>query len=297
MKLTLPKTDIVNAKTVTATDLPHPKHTGKVRDTYDLGDELLLVTTDRLSAFDRHIATIPFKGEVLNQVSAWWLEQTKHIIANHFIAIEDARSMRVKKCRVIPIEVVVRGYMTGTTNTSIWTLYQQGERQFFDTTLPDGLTRNQALPQPILTPTTKDIDHDRPLTPEMLQSLPQITAEQWQYIAEKAKALFAFGQQVAAKEGLILVDTKYEFGIDVSGEIILIDECHTPDSSRYWDATTYQANIAAGKEPDNFDKEIIRLWFREHCDPYADDTLPEAPEDLVVKVAQCYWEIYRRLVG
>ena len=293
----LDKTAILAARdtVVSETDLPHPKHRGKVRDTYDLGDDLLMVTTDRLSGFDRHLADIPFKGEVLNQVSAWWFGQTQHIMPNHLLEVVDDRSMRVKKCQVLPIEVIVRGYMTGTTNTSIWTLYQQGERQFFDTTLPDDLTKNVALPQPILTPTTKADDHDAPLTPALLDEMTAVKAY-WPQIADLALQLFEFGQQRALEAGLILVDTKYEFGLDEAGELTLIDECHTPDSSRYWDAQTYKDRMAAGEEPDNFDKEIIRLWFRQHCDPYQDKTLPQAPADLIATVAQRYLEIQERLL-
>ena len=285
----------LNSPIVADTDLPYPKYRGKVRDTYDLGSELSIVTTDRLSAFDRHLVNIPGKGAALNQIAAWWFKRTGHTIPNHLLEVVDARSMRVKKCRVFPIEVVVRGFLTGTTNTSIWTLYKQGERQFFDTQLSEGLQKNQPLPAPILTPTTKSAEHDEPLTPAMLKTLPGISPGQWELIAKAALLLFRFGQETAAKAGLILVDTKYEFGLDDAGHIILVDECHTPDSSRYWDAETYSARIAAGQEPDSFDKEIIRLWYREHCDPYHDKVLPDAPEALITKVAQAYQEIGRRL--
>ena len=293
----LDKATIVAARevAVSETDLPYPKHRGKVRDTYDLGDVLLMVTTDRLSGFDRHLATIPFKGAVLNQVSAWWFAQTQHIVPNHLLEVVDSRSMRVKKCQVLPIEVIMRGYMTGTTNTSIWTLYQQGERQFFNTTLADGLSKNLALAQPMLTPTTKAADHDAPLTPALLNAMAEVKAH-WPQIADIALQLFEFGQQRTLEAGLILVDTKYEFGLDADGRLTLIDECHTPDSSRYWDAQTYKERLAAGQEPDNFDKEIIRLWFRQHCDPYGDKVLPDAPDDLIVTVAQRYLEIQERLL-
>ena len=224
-----------------------PTYRGKVRDTYDLGDRLLLVTTDRISAFDRHIATIPHKGAVLNQLSIWWFEQTKDIIDNHFLAMPEPNSMEVKKCRVFPVEVVMRGYMTGTTNTSVWTLYQQGERRFFETTLPAGLRKNMPLPYAIMTPSTKSDEHDEPLTVEQLHHLPGLTLEQWMRIQEKAFALFAYGQEVARQKRLILVDTKYEFGLDDEGNILLIDECHTPDSSRYWLADSYQERIAQGE--------------------------------------------------
>ncbi len=282
---------------IVETDLPYPKYRGKVRDRYDCGDSLLLVTTDRLSAFDRNIAQIPFKGEALNRTSVWWFEQTRHIIPNHLLAVPAPNQTRVKKCRVFPIEVVVRGYMTGTTSTSIWQLYQQGERRFFETTLPDGLQKNTALPQAILTPSTKAEDHDEPLTTERLAALGGITPDQWTFIAEKALALFAFGQQKAQQAGLTLVDTKYEFGVDEHGDIILVDECHTQDSSRYWLAETYAELMANGQEPDNFDKEMLRLWYREHCDPYQDEVLPAAPEELVLTLSARYIDIFERLTG
>lgn len=274
-----------------------PNYRGKVRDTYDLGDRLLLVTTDRVSAFDRHIATIPHKGAVLNQLSAWWFEQTKDIVDNHFIAMPEPNSMEVKKCRVFPVEVVMRGYMTGTTNTSVWTLYQQGERRFFETTLPDGLHKNMPLPHAIMTPSTKSDEHDEPLTVEQLHDVPGLTLEQWMRIREKAFALFAYGQEVARQKGLILVDTKYEFGLDDEENILLIDECHTPDSSRYWLADSYQERIAQGEEPENFDKEFLRLWFRQNCDPYHDEVLPEAPAELVEQLSTRYQDIFQRLTG
>ncbi len=285
------------ARCIVETDLPYPKYRGKVRDRYDCGDSLLLVTTDRLSAFDRSIASIPFKGQALNRTSAWWFDKTKHIVDNHLLTVPEPNQMQVKKCQVFPIEVVVRGYMTGTTSTSIWHLYQQGERTFFDTTLPSGLKKNTPLPHAILTPSTKAEDHDEPLTQQGLSQLDSVTNEQWTFIAESALALFAFGQQVASQSGLILVDTKYEFGLDEQGNILLVDECHTPDSSRYWLAETYQQRLANNQEPDNFDKEMLRLWYREHCDPYHDKVLPEAPQDLVIKLSQRYIEIFERLTG
>jgi phosphoribosylaminoimidazole-succinocarboxamide synthase len=205
--------------------------------------------------------------------------------------------MRAKKCRVFPIEIVVRGYLTGTTNTSIWTLYQQGEREFFNTVLPDGLTKNVALPQPILTPTTKSAEHDEPLTVAALQAADYMTPEEWRYISEKALALFAYGQEIAKQSGLILVDTKYEFGKDNEGNILLIDECHTPDSSRYWLLDTYQTKLAAKEEPDNFDKELLRLWFRKNCNPYEDKVLPAAPAELIEELSRRYQTIYQRLTG
>jgi phosphoribosylaminoimidazole-succinocarboxamide synthase len=270
---------------------------GKVRDIYDEGDSLLLVTTNRLTAFDRPIAEIPHKAEVLNQLSVWWFKKTDHIIPNHLIDMPNPCSMRVKKCKVFPIEVIVRGYISGTTNTAIWTLYQQGERQFFETTLPEGLHKNVQLPEPILTPTTKAHDHDQPMTVKDIQNADYISEGEWQFVRAKALELFQFGQETAKKAGLILVDTKYEFGKDEQGNILLVDECHTPDSSRYWLLDTYQAKLAAGQEPDNFDKEMLRLWFRKNSNPYEDEVLPSAPVELVEELSRRYQEIYRRLTG
>lgn len=280
---------------VVETDLPYPKYRGKVRDRYEMPDAMLLVTTDRISAFDRYLTCIPFKGEVLNLLSAWWFKQTQSIIANHVLDLPSRNSMRVKKCKVLPVEVVVRGYLTGSTQTSIWTLYQKGERQFFSTTLPDGLKKNTALPQPILTPTSKSDIHDEPLT---TSSLPQFIApEKWRYVEQKALELFHFAAQRAASCGLILVDTKFEFGEDEQGNIILVDECLTPDSSRYWKLETYAKRLAAGQEPDSYDKEFIRLWYKQHCDPYRDKVLPEAPVELVESLAERYIEVYEKLSG
>ena len=268
---------------------------GKVRDIYDEGETLLLQATDRLSAFDRAIADIPNKARVLNLLSAWWFEKTRTIVANHMLECPTETSMRVKKCQVFPVEVVVRGFLTGSTATSIWPLYQQGQRQFFATTLEEGLQKNQALAAPILTPTSKETDHDRPLTLETIGDW--IDPENWQKMAKKAQALFAFGQQMALKKGLILVDTKYEFGLDSQGNLLLVDECHTPDSSRYWLQESYQQRIEQNLEPENFDKEFMRLWYREHCDPYADAELPKPPRELVAEVERRYRDIYQRLTG
>lgn len=278
-------------------ETPKLIHQGKVRDIYDLGDALRLVATDRLSGFDRALANIPHKAQVLNQLSAWWFEQTKHLIDNHVIAVDGPTSTRVKRCTVFPIEVVVRGYITGTTNTAMWTLYQQGERQFFATELPDGLHKNQALVKPILTPTTKEADHDRPLSVEMIQSGDWIDPIDWKIISHKALALFEFAQQRVKDRGLILVDTKFEFGRDDTGNILLIDECLTPDSSRYWCAETYEERVADGLEPKNFDKELIRLWYREHCDPYHDTVLPEAPTKLIQTMSHRYIQIFEMITG
>ena len=220
---------------LTKTTLPAGnKKLGKVRDQYDMGDKIVLITTDRQSAFDRVLAAIPFKGQVLNQTSIWWFNQTKNIIPNHLIATPDPNVIVAKKCAVFPIEFVVRGYITGSTNTSLWTVYNSGNREYCGNTLPEGLIKNQKLKENMLTPTTKDEHHDRPISPDKIVSEGWMTHEDWEYCSTVALELFTFGQQQASQHGMILVDTKYEMGRDEDGNIILIDEIHTPDSSRYW---------------------------------------------------------------
>ena len=273
------------------------KFIGKVRDRYDLGDRMVLITTDRQSAFDRVLAAIPFKGQVLNMTSAWWFEQTRHIVPNQVLSIPDPNVTIAKKCTVFPIEFVVRGYITGTTNTSLWTVYQSGRRHYCGIDLPDGLVKNQKLPTNYLTPTTKEEDHDRPVSPDEIVSENWMTADDWEQCSRIAQQLFAFGQAKAAERGLILVDTKYEMGRDENGEILLIDEIHTPDSSRYWIADSYQQRMREGQEPDNVDKEFLRLWFRENCNPYEDEVLPPAPDDLVIELSRRYIYLYEKITG
>lgn len=273
------------------------KYQGKVRDTYVLGDKLILITTDRQSAFDRVLASVPYKGQVLNLTSAWWFEQTEHIIPNHVITIPDPNVTIAKKCTVFPIEFVVRGYITGTTNTALWTQYKNGVRNYCGNPLPEGLHKNQKLAQPMLTPTTKETLHDRPISPEEIVSEGWMTAEDWKVASEAAMKLYQFGVETAAKNGLILVDTKYEMGKDEDGNIVLIDEIHTPDSSRYWLSHSYAERFAAHKEPENIDKEFLRLWFIDNCDPYNDAVLPEAPEELIVKLSARYIQLYETITG
>lgn len=273
------------------------KYAGKVRDTYELDDKLIFITTDRLSAFDRSLATIPYKGQVLNLTSAWWFEQTAHLVPNHLISVPDPNVMIVKKCEVFPVEFVVRGYITGTTSTSLWTQYQQGVREYCGIHFEEGLVKNQRLIQPVLTPTTKEKEHDRPISPADIVKEGWMSAADWQMASTYAMQLFTFGQAVALKHGLILVDTKYEFGRDQDGNIVLIDEIHTPDSSRYWLASSYEERFSQGLEPDNIDKEFLRLWFAKHCDPYKDKTLPEAPEELVITLAERYVQLYEMITG
>ena len=279
--------------TLTETNLESGnKRTGKVRDQYDLGDKIILITTDRQSAFDRVLASIPFKGQVLNLTSAWWFEKTKEIIANQVINIPDPNLTLAKKCDVFPIEFVVRGYITGSTSTSLWTVYNNGDREYCGNFLPEGLAKNQKLDKNMLTPTTKEVDHDRPIAPNEIVSEGWMTQEDWNYCSKKALELFEFGQKKAAENGMILVDTKYEMGKDEDGNIVLIDEIHTPDSSRYWIAETYHERMAAKQEPQNIDKEFLRLWFVDNCDPYNDETLPEAPEELIVELSSRYIYYY-----
>jgi phosphoribosylaminoimidazole-succinocarboxamide synthase len=276
--------------------LPNRKK-GKVRDTYDLGESLMLVTTDRQSAFDRILASIPFKGAVLNKVSGFWFENTTHIVANQIISIPDPNVTIAKKCVVFPIEFVVRGYLTGSTDTAAWTQYAKGIRNICGNTLPDGMVKNQKFARPILTPTTKAEDHDESISAEQIVSRGIIDGPTWNKLSRIVFDLFAYGTEVAAKNGLILVDTKYELGTDAAGNILLIDEVHTPDSSRYWIKETYESRLAAGKEPENIDKEFLRLWFRDHCDPYKDKVLPKAPDDLVIELSSRYIRLFEMITG
>jgi phosphoribosylaminoimidazole-succinocarboxamide synthase len=281
------------------TDFPFlgPKTEGKVRDIYDRGDRLVLVTTDRHSSFDRIIAHIPWKGQVLNEVSAWWFARTKDIVPNHVLAMPDPNVTIGRKCTPLAIEAVVRGYLTGVTDTAAWTRYAAGERRFGGIVLPDRMRKNERLPQPLFDPTTKEATHDRTLSPEQMIAEGFISAGMFERVKQTALALFARGQELAARNGLLLVDTKYEFGTDESGQLLLIDEIHTPDSSRYWQRDSYGARFAAGEEPQYFDKEFLRLWFRDHCDPYRDAALPPAPPELVAELSRRYIAMYEQITG
>jgi phosphoribosylaminoimidazole-succinocarboxamide synthase len=276
--------------------LPNRKK-GKVRDTYDLGDKLLLITTDRQSAFDRILASIPFKGQVLNQVSSFWFDNTKDIVANAVIGIPDPNVTLAKKCNVFPVEFVVRGYLTGSTDTAAWTQYEKGIRTICGNVLPDGMLKNQEFNKPILTPTTKSDAHDESISAEEILSRGIIEKSIWQKLEKIVFGLFQRGTFIAEQNGLILVDTKYELGMDDTGNILLIDEIHTPDSSRYWLRETYQQKIEDKQEPENIDKEFLRLWFKEHCDPYKDAVLPPAPKELVVELSTRYIKLYEMITG
>jgi phosphoribosylaminoimidazole-succinocarboxamide synthase len=270
---------------------------GKVRDVYDDGKHIYLIATDRYSAFDRNLTLVPLKGQALTQTSLYNFTQTEDVIKNHVVANPDPNVAVCKKCTVVPVEVIVRGYLTGVTDTAIWTRYANGQRDFTDFRLSDGMKKNQPLQECVVTPTTKFEEHDRNLSFADIIEGEYLTKEKWDEIHTVALKLFARGQELAAASGLILVDTKYEFGYDADGELTLIDEVHTQDSSRYWKADTYDARMEAGEEPEYFDKEFLRLWFKDNCDPYADAELPEAPEDMRIELSRRYIEIYEKLSG
>lgn len=279
-------------------ELPNP-YRGKVRENYDLPDgSRVIIATDRLSAFDRILTAIPDKGHVLTQTARYWFEATKDICPNHVIAYPDPNVVIGKRLDILPVEIVVRGYLAGTTGTSLLTLYKKGERTMYGLDLPDGLKDNEILPAPVITPTSKAFDggHDEPLTPGEIVEQGLLTAEQWTTLSRYALALFARGQQLAAQRGLILVDTKYEFGTDAEGTIILADEIHTPDSSRYWTADSYGEAFRNGTRPKSFDKDFIRAWVVERCDPYKDE-IPAIPAELVEETAKVYRTAFETITG
>lgn len=259
---------------------------GKVRNIYKLGDNFLLMkASDRVSSFDRHIGIIPGKGELLNKMSEFWFNKTKHIIDNHLITTQNEVAL-VHKCDPLKIEMVVRGYITGNTDTSLWTHYNKGERTYCGISFPDGLIKNQKLKKSIVTPTTKG-KVDRPISKIDIVKEGYMTQEECDFIYRKSLQLFEFGQKIADKVGFILVDTKYEFGKNLDGKIILIDEIHTCDSSRYWIKDTYQGRFSKYLEPDKLDKDCIRDWIKSVCDPY-NDKIPEIPETIINKAYNSY---------
>ncbi|QUS35659.1 phosphoribosylaminoimidazolesuccinocarboxamide synthase [Falsirhodobacter algicola] len=284
-------------------DLPNP-YFGKVRDCYDLpateehGPRRILISSDRISAFDRILTSIPWKGQVLTQMARWWFEQTADIAPNHVLAYPDPNVVVGRHVTILPVEIVVRGYLAGTTGTSVLTLYKKGVREMYGHILPDGLRDNEALPQPLITPTSKAFDggHDEPLDAASIVENGLLTQAQWDEVSTMALALFARGQAIAAERGLILVDTKYEFGLDEDGRILLADEIHTPDSSRYWLADGYAAAFAEGSRPPSFDKDVIRSWVAERCDPYA-DPIPEIPAEMIARTAAAYVEAFEMITG
>ena len=270
---------------------------GKVRDIYVAGGKRILITTDRVSAFDQVLGAIPFKGQVLNQLSAWWFSQLEDVIDSHVIDIPDPNVTIAHEADTLPVEVIVRGYITGVTSTSLWTLYSQGVERPYGLDLPVGLQKDDPLPEPVITPTTKATGgaHDERLTSAEVVERGLVEPALWESIQNAALAIFKRGQQVAAKAGLILVDTKYEFGL-VEGRPVLIDEVHTPDSSRYWVAESYEAVHGSDQEPDNFDKEFLRKWFVEQG-YRGEGVAPTMPPEFIVQVAERYIAAYERLTG
>ncbi len=295
----LPAIQEVYPLALKSSELPFPCTRGKVRDVYRLPDSrLLLVTTDRLSAFDRVLGAAPFKGQVLNQLSAWWFEHTRDIIANHALEIPDPNALVAWPASPFPVEVIVRGYITGVTSTALWYRYSLGERSIYGHRLPDGLRKNQALPRPLITPTTKGgaSGHDERLTPTEVVEKGYLDAATWEVVQAAALALFEAGQRVASRAGLILVDTKYEFGRSPDGRIMVIDEIHTPDSSRFWLADTYPSRFQVGEEPENYDKEYLRLAYAE-AGYRGEGEPPPVPDELWIEISRRYIDLYERLTG
>ena len=298
MKVPMPMSELRVLSDAFIPELPN-RYNGKVRENYDLPDgSRIIIATDRLSAFDIILTSIPYKGQVLTQTARYWFEETADICPNHVISYPDPNVVIGKRLDILPVEIVVRGYLAGTTSTSILTKYRNGERQMYGMTLPDGLRDNAVLPQPIITPTSKAFDggHDEPLSGDEILAQGLLTADQWETVSRYALALFARGQARAAANGLILVDTKYEFGTDADGTIILADEIHTPDSSRYWIADSYQASFEAGQRPKSFDKDFVRAWVTERCDPYK-DPVPDIPAELVEQTSKVYIEAFETITG
>ena len=285
-------------------ELPNP-YFGKVRDCYDLAADAshpngrrILIASDRISAFDRILAAIPYKGQILTQIARFWFDRTADILPNHVLSYPDPNVVIGQRLTILPVEVVVRGYLAGSTSTSVLTQYKQGQRAMYGHVLPDGMRDNQILARPIITPTSKafDGDHDAPLTASDILSQGLLTADQWDEVSTAALALFARGQQMAAERGLILVDTKYEFGTDQNGKVLIADEIHTPDSSRYWIASGYEAAFERGTRPPSFDKDVIRSWVAARCDPYH-DPLPEIPAEMIAATSSVYVQAYEAITG
>jgi len=273
------------------------KTQGKVRDIYLQDDKRILITTDRQSAFDVILGNIPFKGAVLNLLSQFWFEKTKQIVASHMISVPDPNVMVTYNCQSIPVEMIVRGFMTGVTKTSIWYSYEKGERNIYGIDFPEGMIKNQVLPKPVITPTTHAQvgQHDERLTRKDIVEGGLVQKELYEQMEKASLELFAFGTELCRKAGIILVDTKYEFGLH-NGKLMLIDEIHTPDSSRFWVEKTYKDRMKKGLEPENFDKEFLRLWYVERGYT-GEGEPPPMTEDFIVEVAQRYIDIYEKISG
>lgn len=287
-------------KVLTTIDIPGlgKKTQGKVRDIYVQDDKRILITTDRQSAFDVILGTIPFKGAVLNLLSKFWFDKTKHIVPNHMISVPHPNVMVTKNCKGIPVEMIVRGYISGVTKTSIWYSYEKGERMIYGIKFPDGLRKNQQLPEPVLTPTTHGGGkggHDERLTRKQIIEKKIVDKKLYLQMEKAALELFKFGSKRCKSKGLILVDTKYEFGL-YNGKLTLIDEIHTPDSSRFWITKTYKERFEKGLEPDNFDKEFLRLWYVKRG-YRGDGPPPKMSKELIVALAKRYIAVYEKITG
>ena len=281
------------------------RYDGKVRDCYidrERGERIIVVT-DRLSAFDAVVGTIPSKGQVLNQLAQFWFEKTAHIAPNHMLRVPDPNVMIARECEPLPVELVMRAYLTGVTGTSIWKAYESGARTFCGHALPDGMKKNQRLPAPILTPSTKagKGDHDVSVSREELLAMGRISPALFDRAATIAAELFAEGQRHAATRGLILADTKYEMGLakdgTSEGAIVVIDEIHTPDSSRYWYADDYESRLAAGEEPRSLDKEYVRRWLANEAKWSGDGPPPTMPDTVRLEAAKRYIASYELVTG
>lgn len=275
-----------------------PVTRGKVRDIVDLGDHLALIATDRLSAFDHVLGTVPYRGQVLNQLAAWWFERIGDLVASHLVSVPDPNVTIGRKCRTLPVEVVVRGRLSGSTSTALWTLYAAGGRELYGRRFPDGMVKNEPLPEPVITPTTKAHQgaHDEPITEAEIVERGLVSRARWDEVREVALAVFARGQHIAAAAGLVLVDTKYEFGLDDDDRLTIIDEVHTPDSSRFWRAGTVEARLAAGEEPENLDKEVIRLLYGARGYDGVGDP-PPLDQQSAILAASVYQEAFSTLTG
>lgn len=272
---------------------------GKVRENYDLPDgRRILISTDRQSAFDQVLAAVPFKGQLLTQTARFWFEATADICANHVLDYPDPNVVIGRRLTMLPIEMVVRDYLTGSTDTAIWPMYRDGQRTVYGIPLPDGLRKNDKLPETILTPTTKALagGHDAPITAADIVDGGLLSQTQWDEIAQLSLALFERGRKIAAQRGLILVDTKFEFGLDEHGKITLADEILTPDSSRYWQQASYPARMSGGQEPESLDKEFLRLWIAARCDPYT-QPIPAIPDDTLVEFGEKYVSLFEAITG
>ena len=271
---------------------------GKVRDVVDLGDRLALIATDRLSAFDVVLGTVPYRGQILTQLSAWWFDRISDLVPTHLVEVPDPNVTIARKCRPLPVEVVVRGRLTGSTGTALWTLYAGGARHIYGLRFPDGMEKNDPLPRPVITPTTKGDRgaHDRPITEADIVDEGLVEAGCWDEVRSIALALFERGRRTAAASGLVLVDTKYEFGLDPDGRVTIIDEVHTPDSSRFWRAATVEERLAAGREPENLDKELVRLEYAAQGFT-GDGDPPPLGEELATRASRAYIEVYEALTG